>query len=265
MIFNREYSKYWESAVSKSVDGTVIPGVAEAKHFLDDLEISRADRILDLGCSFGRMFEPLSHFSEEIFGIDLDPYAVEKAGLKPYRVVRQGAAEETGFPDAFFDVVFCWAVFDVVDHAKGLVEANRILKDGGKYLFTGKNNNYCSDDILAWKAEKNAFLKNFPNKFTSLIGVLKSFKSLGFKLDRLVIFPRRGDFGILNYVDIDVDAEGEYIGYEYLIVCHKVGVVASNLDIVEPLHGQHSKTAISLSAKAGFSVPMEFFESIGID
>src|SRR5450830_1598221 len=114
MKFDKDYTNYWSSTVNKSLDGTVIAGLNEAKHFLQYLGIERPDLILDLGCSFGRMHEALAVYSDQIFGIDPDPYAVEKACLQPYREVRQGSAEHTGFGNSYFDVVFCWAVFDVV-------------------------------------------------------------------------------------------------------------------------------------------------------
>ena len=104
MKFDKEYTQYWSSAVSKSVDGTIIAGVNEAKHFLQYLGIKRDDRVLDLGCSFGRMNEALVVYSDQIFGIDPDTYAIEKANLQPYREVCQGTAENTEFDNEFFDV-----------------------------------------------------------------------------------------------------------------------------------------------------------------
>jgi len=265
MKFDKEYTQYWSSAVSKSVDGTIIPGVNEALYFLQYLEIKRDDLVLDLGCSFGRMHEALAFYADQIFGIDPDPYAVEKANLQPYQEVCQGTAEHTEFDDEFFDVVFCWAVFDVVDHKKGFTEINRILKNGGKLLLTGKNNNHFPDDSLTFKAEKNAFLKGFPNKFTDLVVVLRNLQKLGFKLDKLFIFPRRGDFGLLNFVNQGNELLDNYLGSDYLIICHKISEQnAIGLHGVN-LEGPFSKTAIKKAAKAGFLSPKEYFESIGID
>ena len=265
MKFDKEYTQYWSSAVSKSVDGTIIAGVNEAKHFLQYLGIKRDDRVLDLGCSFGRMNEALAVYSDKIFGIDPDPYAIEKANLQPYREVCQGTAEHTEFDKEFFDVVFCWAVFDVVDHKKGFTEINRILKNGGKLLLTGKNDNYFPDDSLAYKAEKNAFLKEFPNKFTDVSAVLGNFQQLGFKLDKLYIFYRRGDFGLLNFIDQGDEARDSYVGYDYLVICHKIA--ESDIDGFHSinLEAPFSKTAVAMAVEAGFSGPEEFFKSIGID
>jgi 2-polyprenyl-3-methyl-5-hydroxy-6-metoxy-1,4-benzoquinol methylase len=264
MIFDEQYTKYWARSVNKSVDGTVIAGVNEAKYFVQDLKIKKNDRVLDLGCSFGRLYEVLSSYSDQVYGADPDSFAVNEARLKPYIDVLQGTAETTGFGRSFFDTVVCWAVFDVVDHAKGLEEITRILKPGGKLLFTGKNDNYYMDDLLAFKAEKNAFLKNFPNRFTDLPKLLRRFISMGLQLDRLVIFPRRGDMGLLNWSNSTHDLI-DYIGCEYLIICHKItpqdGYDISNDDLDE----KFSKTAYKMAIENGYTSTHEFFESIGLD
>jgi SAM-dependent methyltransferase len=263
--FGEEYTRYWSSAVNKSVDGTIIAGVDEAKYFLQYMGIKRVGRALDLGCSVGRMHEALAAYCDRIYGTDPDAYAVGNASLKPYVEVRQGTAENSGFDSDFFDVVFCWAVFDVVDHKRGLAEINRILRNGGKLLFTGKNDNYFPDDALAYRAEKNAFLKGFPNKFTDLSAVLGSLNNFGLKLDKLFIFPRRGDFGLLNFVDQGNDPRDDYRGYDYLILCHKVaGPDVARLAGVN-FEKPFSNTAIAMAAQAGFSSPKEFFESTGVD
>lgn len=265
MNFDEEYTKYWSSAVNKSVDGTIIAGVNEVRQILKYLELERSDLVLDLGCSFGRMHEALSDYSNTIYGIDVDSYAVKKASLQPYVDVCVGSAEQTDFDRKFFDAVFCWAVFDVVDHKKGLAEMNRILKNNGKLLLTGKNDNYSLDDNLAYKAEKNAFLKEYPNRFTDLNAVLLNIKTLGFKLDKLLIFPNRGDMGLLKYIDQGDEIKDDYVGYEYLIICHKIA--EQNINALEDitLEGSTSKTAMTMATQAGFAGVKEFFKSIGVD
>lgn len=265
MNFDKEYTKYWASAVSKSVDGTIIAGVKEAQRILKYLQVNNAGKALDLGCSIGRMHEALALYSDAVYGVDIDAYAVEKARLKAYKDVRVGTAEETSFDAEFFDFVFCWAVFDVVDHSKGFAEINRILKTGGTLLLTGKNDNYFDDDVLAYKAEKNAFLKGFPNRFTDLKAVLGSLSALGFELDSLLLFPRRGDFGTLEFVDYGVDKLEAYHGYEYLIMCHKIGECKSSVLADVTLQNQFSKTAQNAAGQAGYELANEFFEAVGVD
>jgi SAM-dependent methyltransferase len=269
MEFNKSYTQYWESAVQKSVDGTVIAGLREVDLFLSPLGLSNSDRVLDLGCSTGRMCEALTRYSSAVYGAEPDTYAVGKASAKPYQEVLQGTAEATGYPARFFDFVFCWAVFDVVDHFDGLSEINRILKDGGRFLITCKADNYDPEDVLAFKAEKNAFLKGFPNKFTNLALLCRQLGAFGFELTELVTFPRRGDMGLLNYTRQRVAESplGEVIdAYEYLMVAKKISTPASmQKDAGVPLDGQFSATAKTLAAHAGYASVKEYFESIGID
>jgi SAM-dependent methyltransferase len=265
MNFDEEYTKYWSSAVNKSVDGTVIAGQNEVKYFLQELEIKRGDYVLDLGCSFGRMYDALAVHSDWVFGVDPDPYAVEKASLLPYKEVREGYAEHTGFDASFFHTVFCWAVFDVVDHKNGLLEINRILRSGGQLLLSGKNNSYSPDDILAFKAEKNAFLKGFPGRFTDLKRLLQSLYKLGMTLEKVYIFPRRGDFGLMNFVEQTNIFNDDYLGYEYLVICRKCMDISGVEELGVDLEAPFSKTATDLAVQAGFLSPKEYFESIGID
>lgn len=269
MEFNKSYTQYWESAVQKSVDGTLIAGLNEADHFLSPLGLSKGNSILDLGCSTGRMCAALTRYSDAVYGAEPDSYAVGKASAQPYQEVRQGTAEATDYPDGFFDFVFCWAVFDVVDHVGGLSEINRILKDGGRFLITCKADSYDPQDVLAFKAEKNAFLKGFPNKFTNLALLCRQLGAFGFELVELVTFPRRGDMGLLNYKRQSVGEAivGEAIeGYEYLMVAKKISTSGGvQKDARAPLDGQFSATAKTLAAHAGHASVKEYFESIGID
>jgi len=264
VIFGKEYTEYWNAAVSKSIDGTIIAGVREALHLLDYLNVEKNRRALDLGCSVGRMYEVISLYSELVHGVDPDKFAVEKASLYPYESVIQGTAERIDFGDNLFDLVFCWAVFDVVDHLKGFTEINRVLKRGGQLIITGKNDYYFEDDKLAHLAESNAYLKRFPNRFTNLKSVLSNFRELGFELDKLIIFPRRGDFGLLKFVDQGNQILDSYQAYEYLIYCHKIDQtnMASLNDV--NLESPFSQTAINKAAQLKFSTPELFFESTKI-
>ena len=264
MKFNESYTKYWKSSIKKSVDGTIIAGSQQVKEIADFLQISKKNSILDLGCSFGRMHKVLSNFGENIYGIDVDKFAVEKAKSYPYYQLKVGSAEETGFKKDLFDLVFCWAVFDVVNHHKGFYEINRILKSGGQILLTGKNDLYYSDDELAFKAEKNAYLKNFPNHFTDLRAVIKNIDTLGFKLERILLFPHRGSLGLLEYTDLEIGSDKIIESYEYLILCSKTHQPDFK-DIAKiTLDSRFSKTAIKKSKESGFNNVEDYFNSMGI-
>ena len=79
MKFNKKYTDYWQKTVLNSIDGTKIPGPNEAEIYLKQMKIKVDDKILDLGCSYGRFLENLKQKTSQVYGVDPDPFAVSKA------------------------------------------------------------------------------------------------------------------------------------------------------------------------------------------
>jgi SAM-dependent methyltransferase len=262
MKFEKKYTEYWKENIINPIDGLKIADLDEVMHFLPLLNIEKKNNILDLGCSYGRMFNILNKFSDNVFGIDPDNFAVENAIKEGYIKVKVGNAEKIDFSDNFFDKIFCWAVYDVVDHFSGLMEANRVLKKNGRMLITGKNDNYFEEDKFAFTAEKNAFLKSFPNHFLDMNLLVKNIGSLGFKIEKLFMFPKRGDFGKLNYVVTD-HKSSMFKAYEYLLVLEKIKDI-KDLTYIK-FDNQYSKTAINIAINDGYASVNEYFKKIGID
>jgi SAM-dependent methyltransferase len=262
MKFEKNYTEYWENNISNPIDGLKIADVNEVMEFLPLLMIEKNEFVLDLGCSFGRMHGVLNKFSKNIFGIDPDKFAVEKAIKVGYIDVKVGDAENINFTDNFFNYIFSWAVYDVVDHFKGLIEANRVLKNNGKILITGKNDNYYHDDSYAFIAEKNAFLKSFPNHFLDIHLLINNIDKLGFLIDKLFLFPRRGDFGKLNYIEKTLNAS-LFEGYEYLLILKKIEDI-KNITYNQ-LDKPYSKTATKIANSNGYLSVAEYFQKLGIE
>lgn len=246
LIFNSEYTKYWEKSVEKSMDGTFVPGKHEVRYFMSKFAMTSFEKILDLGCSFGRMYTLLNSFSECIYGVDPDLYAINRAKEYKYEILKVGHAESVPFESNIFDFVFCWAAFDAIPHYLGLSEMNRVLKLNGSALITGKSHDYNENDSLALIAEKNAYAKGFPNKFTDLVALIENAKNLGFNIKHLIVFPKRGDFGELNYIQIDPIAflKKPIKCYEYLMILEKISPLI-NMRVTE-LECSISKTALNL-------------------
>lgn len=261
-IFNKEYTKYWEEATVKSVDGTLIAGPNEANSYLEKLLLTKIDKALDLGCSYGRMGPMLSNYAREVYGVDPDKFALSKAILNKYKAVTIGSAEEINFPNEMFDLVFCWAVFDVVNQFKSLVELARVLKNKGKAVVTGKNVNYLDNDKLGFNAEKNAFLKGFPTKFTDLNLLLKVAKGIGLKPVKIICFKKRGDMGTAKSVVLNLKQKKPVRFYEYLVCLEKTK--NSNRKEEINLSYIHSNVSIKLAKKNGYESVSDFFNSIGI-
>jgi SAM-dependent methyltransferase len=265
MKFDKEYTQYWTSAVKKSIDGTNIAGLNEVNYFLNQLDLNTNISILDLGCSYGRMFEVLSKYSNKIFGVDPDEYAVSIAKKHNYVDVKQGAAEKIPFNESLFDFVFCWAVMDVVNHSLAFKEINRALKSEGKFLITGKNINYLDDDNLAFKAEKNAYLKNFPGKYTNLDEVKKNIQKFGFEITNLFTFSRRGDMGNHDYSIYNLNKNSSINFYEYILIGKKIRSLDEFEILEDKLSSPVSNTAKVKANEAGFLNAHEYFASIGLD
>lgn len=246
LTFNSEYTKYWEKSVEKSIDGTLVPGKHEVLHFMRKFSMTSFHKVLDLGCSFGRMYELLNSFSGCIYGVDPDLYAINRAKKYKYELLKVGHAESIPFESDIFDFVFCWAAFDVIPHDLGLKEINRVLKLNGTTLITGKNHEYHESDALALIAEKNAHAKGFPNKFTDLFALIENASNFGFKIKNLIIFPKRGNFGELNYIEIDPTSflTNPIKCYEYLMILEKIGSF-TNMPVTALDHSI-SKTALNL-------------------
>jgi len=107
MEFDMKYTEYWKLAVNKSIDGTTIPGLRHAEKFLSEIQFSQSSpTIVDVGCSFGRMFPLLSGISKTVHGLDVDPFALNSAANFTYSSLRIASAENTNFEDCFADLVF---------------------------------------------------------------------------------------------------------------------------------------------------------------
>lgn len=256
--FSSEYLDYWKKRVYKTTDGTKVADHQVQEHFIILLEIKSEDKVLDLGCSYGRLCNLLRQNTENVFGLDVDYKVIDEAMKEPYVVTIKGKAENTPFPSNFFDKVIAWAVYDVVDQEKALHEAFRILKPGGKLLFTGKNNNYPSDDHLAFVAERNAKLKKFPNHFTNVYLLLDNLEHFGFDVRHGFAFKRRGDFGENKYVDILSNKPKEF--YEYLLIVERLSEKKPCPIEINICDGQ-SLVAYKIAKDEGFDNIVEFFEA----
>lgn len=206
------------------------------------------------------MFPVLREKTENVFGVELDEAVIKEAKAKyEYVDIKQGKAEAIPFDKGAFDHVMAWAVFDVVDQNFGFAEVNRVLKMGGRFLVTGKNARYHDDDRLGFVAERNARVKNFPNRFTDLKLLLEKIQDWGFAVKHEVCFARRGDMG-LNKVSLASEVTKDKITYEYLLVLEKVADIEATEVPAWRLTYPASLTAETKARKSGYKDLLEFFK-----
>jgi tellurite methyltransferase len=108
--------------------------------------IAAGMRILDAGCGSGRNLVYLLREGFEVFGVDLDPRALQAArqlatSFAPKLSVdnfRLEPVEAMSFPDAFADVVISSAVLHFApsdDHFRAMLQGSwRVLNQGGLFF-----------------------------------------------------------------------------------------------------------------------------------
>lgn len=107
-------------------------------------------KILDIGCGEGvwlKQFAELSGYIANVYGCDIDKEAVESIidkvdirGDIPKQNLKVCAAENLGFADQEFDIVFANEVLEhVQDDQLTVNEVLRVLKPGGLFVFFTPN------------------------------------------------------------------------------------------------------------------------------
>ena len=113
---------------------------AEIDFVLD--RIGANDRILELGCGYGRVLARLTAATNRVYGIDTSLASLQYAGRKavagPFQLAVMNAVQ-TGFQSNCFDLTVCIqngiSAFKV-DQRTLMKEAVRITRSGGRVLFS---------------------------------------------------------------------------------------------------------------------------------
>lgn len=135
------------SARADSYDRLFTPITNQAiPRILATLADIRAKRVLDVCCGSGRLTAVLANAGADAEGLDFAPPMVAKASANfPALRFRQGDADNLPYDSNSFDhVVCCYGVMHLPNPDQAIAEAHRILKPGGKYVFT----QWAKDDEL---------------------------------------------------------------------------------------------------------------------
>jgi len=112
-----------------------------------DLIIARANmvpgkRVLEIGCGNGIFTEKFSGTGAMITALDLSPHLLalaQKQITAPNVSFIAGDAEKLDFPDESFDAVVGVSILHHLDHKTALKEMRRVLRPGGKIVFSEPN------------------------------------------------------------------------------------------------------------------------------
>lgn len=127
---------------------------AEIEYVLDKLKAT--DRVLELGCGYGRVLQRLLGKSEKIVGIDTSFTSLrmtrEFIGNSPSCHLIEMDAAELGFRKDCFDAVVCIqngiSAF-AVNQRKLIEESVRVIRPGGIALFSSYSEHFWKDR-LGW-------------------------------------------------------------------------------------------------------------------
>lgn len=123
--------------------------ITTTKAFLEQGEINTGDRILDVGCGWGRIISGIKYFipDTEIIGVDMNMERLDKARelldemiLGENVELRVGDADNLPFEDNYFDVVVSARLLQYVSNPVNTVkEFSRVLKPGGRLVLSVPN------------------------------------------------------------------------------------------------------------------------------
>jgi SAM-dependent methyltransferase len=261
--FDRSYLDYYQQRLERAADGTRVPGLEVTAALIERLGILPGQRVLDIGCSFGRLLPLLLPLTDAVFGLEMSYDVVDVAARQDYRCVVRGSAEDSNLPSGYFSHLVLFGVFDCCDQVAVLREIQRLLAPAGCALLTGKNADYHHDDRLALVAERNAWRKRFPNSFTYAGRLAELLPAFGLELIELLRFPRRGDFGEMRMLPATAPADAAY--YEYAALVRASREPPSPVGAAPAVATGISHTAQRVAREHGFATAQELFESDRLD
>ncbi|HEY4202464.1 MAG TPA: methyltransferase domain-containing protein [Devosiaceae bacterium] len=153
-------ARQFGTTAANYVASAVHAGGADLRQLVEIARDFGGATVIDLGCGGGHVSYALAPIVGSVTAYDLSADMVaavaaeaRKRGLTNLST-RQGSAEALPFEDGAFDAVFCrYTTHHWPDVRKGLREARRVLKAGGKAVF--------SDVVAPEVAVYDTFLQTF--------------------------------------------------------------------------------------------------------
>lgn len=116
-------------------------------------------RGIDLGCGDGKLMKTITdHVGQrELVGVDIDPLETSQAKtLGIYQEIHTTSGSRIPEPERSFDFVFSNSVLEHIDTIEDVLdEVSRLLKPGGKFLFTVPSQHFHECLLGPWLPIKN--------------------------------------------------------------------------------------------------------------
>ena len=194
--FSSTYSQYWRKLTEQAPSVSGVPDSEIARSVINTLLEERGrgfNPSLDAACGSGRLFQVLSEYSEDIDGVDVEASAVATARLSPYKNVYVNALEDFK-PRRKYELIVCWAAFEVLQQQQILSVFENSLSSKGVVIITAKSANYELSDLEAIRAEAGAARRGFRQFFVDTQAFAHALPEYGLEIVRTITFEKRGDF-----------------------------------------------------------------------
>lgn len=142
---NQKYARELFNKIKKDFDIIADQFSETRKNLWPELEelreyIKEKERILDLGCGNGRLFEFFKDKKVTYIGIDSSPKLILKAKKKYGNYFKTADILSLPFSNDYFDSIWSIAVFHHIPskelRLKALKEIRRVLRKGGRVIIT---------------------------------------------------------------------------------------------------------------------------------
>jgi len=171
----------YRSGISSYTDFTLEVGLWESEKLVFTKYLNLSDQILDLGCGTGRTTFPLFDLGyQHIRGVDYTPEMIAAAQAINKKWNRSisfevGDARQLTFADEQFDaLIFSFNGLMSIplpeDRTKAVREIHRVLKPGGRFIFTTHDREADENFFDFWKAEKIRWANGEQNPLLYVFG-----------------------------------------------------------------------------------------------
>jgi SAM-dependent methyltransferase len=180
-----------------SRDAAFVPQLGSG--VLEWLAPKAGESILDLGCGDGQLTERIANSGAGVTGIDASPKMVAAARARGI-AAEEGSAESLPYANRAFDAVFSNAVLHWVrDQDRMMAEVHRVLRPGGRFVAELGGHGNIAAIRVAFAAVLArlgyAQLGERGNYYPTPEAYTRRLESHGFKVDRMILFPRPTPLG----------------------------------------------------------------------
>lgn len=119
--------------------------------------VTRVDRILDLGCGTGMLLSPLERRAKFVVGVDMSAEMLRTAKKRATGTPLVLAdADHLPFADGSFDIAVSVTLLqNMPDPGKTVCELARVLRSDGKAIITSLKHKHSPEQLAAWATAAN--------------------------------------------------------------------------------------------------------------